>query len=174
MAIMKLVTIPDQRLRVMTKPVEIFNDDTLQKNIDDMIETMYAANGVGLASTQVGLAMQLTVIDCSPERDQPMVLINPEILEARDFVPMEEGCLSVPGYADTVSRASWVKMKAFDRKGKPYELEATDLLAECIQHELDHLKGTLYIDQLSRLRQRRAQDKVIKCLREQEKTRRTL
>lgn len=168
MAILDLVFIPDPRLRVVTTLVETF-DDALQKTIDDMIETMYHAKGVGLAATQVGLAMRLTVIDCSPERNKPMVLINPEILDARDFVTMDEGCLSVPGHYDTVTRATWVKVKALDREGKPYEFEAEGLLAEACQHEVDHLHGKLYINQLSKFKQRRIQDKVKKHLHKQDK-----
>lgn len=161
MAVLKLVTIPDKRLRQITHVIEMF-DTHLQKIIDDMIETMYAANGVGLASTQVGLDIRLCVMDCSKERDQPIVVINPEIIEARDYIPMQEGCLSVPGHYDTVTRANWVKMKAVDRHKKPFTLEAEGLLAECIQHEIDHLHGKLYIDQLSKFKQTRILSKVLK------------
>lgn len=168
MAIMKLVTLPDPRLRVVTTKVEKF-DDELQVMIDDMIETMYAENGVGLASTQVGLGMQLTVIDCSSERNEPMVLINPELVDAKDFISMDEGCLSVPGHYDTVTRATWVKVKAQDRHGKEFEFEAEGLLAECCQHEIDHLNGKLYIDQLSKFKQKRAQEKVKKHLHKKKK-----
>lgn len=168
MAVLKLVTIPDPRLRIITRPVEKF-DDHLQKVIDDMIETMYEENGVGLAATQVGLDKQITVIDCSPERNKPMVLINPELIEAKNFVSMDEGCLSVPGHYDTVTRATWVKVKALDRQGKPFEFEAEGLLAECCQHEIDHLNGKLYIDQLSKFKQKRAQEKVKKFLHKKHK-----
>ena len=168
MALMKLVTLPDPRLRVVTKHVEVF-DAALQIIIDDMIETMYAEHGVGLAATQVGLDMRLAVIDCSPERNAPMVLINPELADAKNFITMDEGCLSVPGHYDTVTRAAWVKVKALDRHGKPIEFEAEDLLAECCQHEIDHLNGKLYIDQLSRFKQKRAQEKVKKHLHKNKK-----
>ncbi len=168
MAVLELVTIPDKRLRIKTKRIEKI-DAALQSIIDDMIETMYEANGVGLAATQVGLDMQLSVIDCSPDRKKPMTLINPEILEARNFTTMDEGCLSVPGYYDTVTRATWVKLKAQDREGKEYILEAEGLLAECIQHEVDHLHGKLYIDQLSKFKQSRAQNKVKKFLYKKQK-----
>lgn len=164
-----LVTIPDPRLRVVTKLIENFDDPRLQSTIDDMVETMYAENGVGLAATQVGLDIRLTVIDCSKNRDQPQVLINPELLEAKNFVSMEEACLSVPGHYDTVTRATWVKVKAYDRYGKPFEFEAEDLLAECCQHEIDHLHGKLYIDQLSAFKRKRVEEKVIKFLRKRDK-----
>ncbi len=168
MARLKLVTIPDMRLRKVTKAVTVF-DAAFNKIIDDMIETMYAENGVGLAATQVGLDIRLTVIDCSAERDKPRVLVNPEIIEAKNFVTMDEGCLSVPGYYDTVTRAAYVKVKAQDRAGKPYEFEAEGLLAECVQHEVDHLNGKLYIDQLSKFKQKRALDKVKKHLHKKQK-----
>lgn len=166
MALMKILTIPNHKLRIDTEPVTQF-DDQLQTIIDDMFETMYDAPGVGLASTQVGLGMSLAVIDVSKEKDQPMVIINPEIVETRDEVKFEEGCLSVPGCYDTVTRSNWVKMKALDRTGKPFEIEATELLAECIQHEIDHLHGKIYIDQLSVFKQRRMRVKVKKFLQRQ-------
>lgn len=164
MAVLELVTIPDRRLRVDTKRIEKF-DESLQKIIDDMIETMYEARGVGLAATQVGLDMSLSVIDCTPEQKTPLVFINPEILETHEFTTMEEGCLSVPGHYDTVTRATKVKVKALDRHGKEFTLEAEGLLAECLQHEVDHLHGKLYIDQLSKFKQNRIQEKVTKYLR---------
>lgn len=168
MAVLDVVVIPDKRLRVNTKFIDTF-DDKLQSTIDDMIETMYAARGVGLAATQVGLNMRLSVIDCSPEQNSPQVFINPEILEARNYETMDEGCLSVPGHYDKVTRATFVKVKAVDRHGKEFILEAEGLLAECLQHEIDHLNGKLYIDQLSTFKQRRIQDKVIKNSRKQQK-----
>jgi len=164
MALMKILSIPDPKLRVETTPVEII-DDNLQKIIDDMFETMYDAPGVGLASTQVGLGMRMAVIDVSQTKDQPLVLINPEIIDAKDFTKMDEGCLSVPGHYDTVTRATWVKMKALDRDGKEYTLEAEGLLAEAIQHEIDHLDGKIYIDQLSSFKQRRIKEKVKKFVK---------
>lgn len=166
MALMKILSHPDPRLRVVTKAVTQI-DDKLQQIIDDMIETMYDANGVGLASTQVGLTQRLCVIDVSREHNQPMVLINPQILERKDLVEFEEGCLSVPGHYDKLKRHNWVKIKYQDREGKEFELEGEGLLAECIQHELDHLDGKLYIDYLSSLKQKRIRAKLDKLKRQQ-------
>jgi peptide deformylase len=165
MPLMKILHIPDPRLRVKTSVVTQI-DDQLQTIIDDMFETMYDAPGVGLASTQVGLTMRLTVIDVSQEKNQPMVFINPEIVEAKDFDKVDEGCLSVPGHYDTVTRAKWVKVKALDRKGKEFTLETDGLLAQCLQHEIDHLNGKVYIDQLSRLKSHRIHEKVKKFVRD--------
>lgn len=165
MAIRKILTHPDPRLRVRTRKVTSF-DSHLQTLINDMFETMYAAgNGVGLATTQVGEDLQLAVIDVSGDKTQPLVLINPEILESKDIVSMEEGCLSVPGGYERVQRAKWIKFKAQDRTGKIYEMEATDLLAECVQHEIDHLHGKLYFDTLSKLKQERLLKKLEKFKR---------
>lgn len=169
MALLKIISIPDPRLRVQTKPV-VTIDEALQTTIDDMIETMYHANGVGLAATQVALDMQLTVIDCSEERNKPMVFINPEIVDMKDITEMDEGCLSVPGHFDRVKRARWVKATALDREGKPFTVEAEGLFAEAIQHEIDHLNGKLYIDQLSTFKQKRIQEKVRKYLNKQRKS----
>ena len=164
---MKIVHFPDPRLRVVTKPITVF-DDNLQKIIDDMIETMYDAKGVGLAATQVGLDIRVAVMDVSREENDPIVMINPEILESRDVIEMEEGCLSVPAHYDTVKRATWVKMRALDRHGEFYELESTSqVMAECIQHELDHLNGKLYIDQLSILKRQRIKAKIEKLKRQE-------
>jgi peptide deformylase len=155
MAQLKIVTHPDPRLRVKTRTVTSF-DVHLQTLIDDMFETMYKSDhGVGLASTQVGEDMRLAVIDVSPDKTDPLVLINPEILECKDETLMGEGCLSVPGTFDKVKRYNWIKFKAQDRQGHWYEREATGLFAECVQHEIDHLNGCLYFDQLSRLKQER-------------------
>lgn len=152
---LKLVTHPDPRLRVKTRTVTSF-DVHLQTLINDMFETMYKSDhGVGLASTQVGEDLRLAVIDVSADKTQPLVLINPEILEFKDETLMGEGCLSVPGTFDKVKRYNWIRFKAQDRDGKWYEREATGLLAECVQHEIDHLNGQLYFDQLSRLKQER-------------------
>jgi peptide deformylase len=151
-------------LRVNTQTIKHV-DDSLQTIIDDMFETMYAAPGVGLAAPQIGLDLRLSVIDVSTEKNRPLVLINPEIIQRGEEVRLQEGCLSVPDCYDYVKRAKWVKMQALDRDGKAYTLEAEDLLAQCIQHELDHLDGRLYIDQLSALKRRRMQNKVNKYKR---------
>lgn len=160
---MPLLTIlhdPDPRLRIKAKLVTQF-DDKLQRLIDDMFETMYDAPGVGLAANQVGVALRLAVMDCADDdgESKPQVMINPEIFDAEDKQEIEEGCLSVPDYKDKVPRYTKLKMRALDRHGKPYELEADGLLAQAIQHEIDHLDGKLYIDLLSSLKRERLKKK---------------
>ncbi|SEQ32697.1 peptide deformylase [Solimonas aquatica] len=167
---MSLLTIlhhPDPRLRQKALPVSVF-DDALQKLIDDMFETMYDAPGVGLAATQVGVALRLAVMDCSEDREhpQPLVLINPEILNPAERKEMEEGCLSVPGVGEKVQRYSRLTLRALDRQGKPYELVMEGLNAQAVQHEIDHLDGKLYIDYLSSLKRERLQKKLDKLRRE--------
>ncbi len=165
MALLNILHHPDPRLREKAQQVERF-DAALQTLIDDMFETMYDAPGVGLAATQVGVALRLAVMDCSEDKaaPQPMVIINPEILESSDPEVMEEGCLSVPGVADKIQRYTHLKMRALDRDGKPFELMAEGLLAQAIQHEIDHLDGTLYIDRLSTIKR----DRLLKKLRKQQ------
>lgn len=165
MALLQILEFPDPRLRTRGQPVTQV-DAALRKLGDDMFETMYAAPGVGLAATQVGVAQQLAVMDCATEDGQrePLVLINPEIFEPADPQTMEEGCLSVPGARESIRRYNRLRFRALDRDGKPYEKEAEGLLAQCVQHELDHLNGKLYIDYLSslkreRIRKRLEQDK---------------
>jgi peptide deformylase len=137
-------------------------DDTIRKLVDDMFETMYAAPGIGLAATQVNVDKRVIVIDVSEEKDQPLCLINPEIL-ARDGVEeMEEGCLSVPGVFEPVERADHIRIQALDRDGERIEMEAGDLLAVCIQHEIDHLDGKLFVDYLSPLKRARIRKKLEK------------
>lgn len=165
MALLKILHIPDSRLRETAQPIENITDKEFQNFIDDMFETMYEAPGVGLAATQVGVAKRIAVIDVSREKNQPLVLINPEIITRENIISFDEGCLSVPGHYDTVERANSVKIRAFDRHGKSYELEAEGLLAECIQHEIDHLNGKLYIDYLSSFKQSRIRHKVDKIKR---------
>ena len=162
MALLTILHAPDPRLRKKTPPVQQF-DPALQKLIDDMVETMYAAPGVGLAANQVGVQLRLAVMDCSDEHDQPMVMINPEIVEGGDRQEMEEGCLSVPDIRDKVQRYNRLKLRALDRHGKPYELEAEGLMAQCVQHEIDHLDGKLYIDYLSSLKRERIKKKLAKA-----------
>lgn len=156
MALLPILHHPDPRLREKAKPVTRF-DASLQKLIDDMFETMYAAPGVGLAATQVGVAQRVAVMDCMRDDNssQPLVFVNPEIIEQDDAADVEEGCLSVPGVADRLKRFGRVKARALDRHGKAFEIEAEGLLAQCIQHEIDHLDGKLYIDRLSSLKRER-------------------
>ncbi len=162
MALLTILHHPDPRLRKKTPPVQKF-DQALQKLIDDMFETMYAAPGVGLAANQVGVQLRLAVMDCSDEHNQPLVMINPEIVEGSDRQDMEEGCLSVPDIRDKVQRYNRLKLRALDRKGQPYELDAEGLMAQCVQHEIDHLDGKLYIDYLSSLKRERIKKKLLKA-----------
>ena len=142
---------PDPRLRKTATAIETV-DDAVRQLADNMLETMYAANGVGLAATQVDVHKRLLVLDVSTERDQPLVLINPEILSAEGLAPAEEGCLSLPGIYDKLSRPTRIRVRALGRDGKPFEMDAEGLLAVCIQHEMDHLQGKLFVDYLSELK----------------------
>jgi peptide deformylase len=161
MALLPILHFPDPRLRHKAQPVTEVND-TIRTLVDDMLETMYAAPGIGLAATQVNVALRVVVIDVSETRNQPLALINAEILEKRGEEEMEEGCLSVPGVYDTVRRAEWVRVRALDRNGQSFELETGDLLAVCIQHELDHLDGKLFVDYLSELKRTRIRKRLSK------------
>ncbi|MDD3761824.1 MAG: peptide deformylase [Nevskiales bacterium] len=167
MALLTILHHPDPRLRQKAEPVRVF-DDALQTLIDDMFETMYDAPGVGLAANQVGVAKRLAVMDCSGDKaaPEPMVIINPEIFDTSDLEVMEEGCLSVPGIADKVKRFNHLKMRALDRNGNSFEIEAEGLLAQAIQHEIDHLDGKLYIDYLSSLKRERIRKKLEKEARD--------
>ncbi|MFP5357550.1 MAG: peptide deformylase [Gammaproteobacteria bacterium] len=164
MALLEILHHPDPRLRIKAQPVTQF-DDRLQRLIDDLFETMYAAPGVGLAATQVGVARRVAVLDCAGDRaaPEPLVIINPEILEPREPQMMEEGCLSVPGAAEKVDRYNRLRLRALDRQGQPFELEAEGLLAQAVQHEIDHLDGKLYIDKLSSLKRERLLKKLHKA-----------
>lgn len=166
MAILDILEFPDLRLRKKASPITQFNE-ALSKTIDDMFETMYAAPGIGLAATQIDLHKQLIVIDTSDNKDEPLVFINPQI-EIIDQTPEEydEGCLSVPGYYETVSRPRKVRVKALDRNGKAFEIETDGLLATCIQHENDHLNGKLFVDYLSTLKRERIRSKLVKAQKE--------
>ena len=167
MALLPILRYPDPRLHKVAQPVQAF-DARLQQTIDDMLETMYDAKGIGLAATQVDVHERLIVIDVSEERDQPLVLINPEITWASDTrTKGGEGCLSVPGIYDGVERATAVKVKALDRHGKEQVIEATELLAICIQHEMDHLMGKVFVEYLSPLKQGRIKTKLAKALRDE-------
>ncbi len=164
MAIRTILHYPDKRLREPGLPVTDFGP-ALQALVDDMAETMYAAPGVGLAATQIGEAKRLFLVDVATGDDEPSdlrVFVNPEILESRGEEEMDEGCLSVPGFYETVRRADWVRVRALDRHGQPFELETDGLLAVCIQHELDHLDGKLFVDYLSSLKRDRIRRKLEK------------
>jgi peptide deformylase len=161
MAILEILHFPDSRLRNKAKPVDEV-DAAVRELVDDMFETMYAAPGIGLAATQVNAARRVIVIDISEEHNDPLCLINPEILEQEGEEQMEEGCLSVPGIYDKVTRAERIKVRALDRAGKTFELDADGLLAVCIQHEIDHLDGKLFVDYLSGLKRQRIRKKLEK------------
>jgi peptide deformylase len=165
MAILQILRYPDPRLHKVAKPVTVV-DEEIRKLARNMAETMYAAPGVGLAATQVDVHKQLILIDLSETRDQLMVLINPQILESRGKSDCEEGCLSVPGIFEKVARAEWVKVRALDVNGKLFTLEATGMLSVCIQHEMDHLKGKVFVEYLSRLKQNRILSKLKKQQRQ--------
>lgn len=162
MAILDILRFPDERLRTIAKPVSEVTPK-IQQIVDDMFETMYDDDGVGLAATQVDIHQRIVVIDCSETRDQRIVLINPEIIaRSQEKSCNEEGCLSVPEYRAEVERCAEVTVKALDRDGKSFEMDATGLLAICIQHELDHLQGKLFIDYLSPFKRQRVKQKMIK------------
>jgi peptide deformylase len=166
MALLNILCYPDPRLHTVAKPVTQF-DDALRALAADMIETMYEAKGVGLAATQIKVHQRLVVIDTSEDRDQPMVLVNPEITWAsEERVKGEEGCLSVPGIYDGVERAVSVKVQAADEHGSVRTIEAEGLLAVCIQHELDHLMGKVFVEYLSPLKRNRIKTKILKAQRE--------
>jgi peptide deformylase len=164
MALLNILRYPDARLHKLAAPVTVF-DDGLKKLVADMAETMYAAPGVGLAATQVDIHRQVIVVDVSERHDSLVVLINPEIMDASGVSDIEEGCLSVPGIYDTLERAERVKVRAYDQNGNPFTLEAQGLLAVCIQHEMDHLKGKVFIESLSQLKQQRIRARLAKQLR---------
>ncbi len=165
MAILEILRFPDPRLRNEAKPVAEV-DAAVRQLVDDMFETMYEAPGIGLAATQVNVAQRVVVIDISEEHDEPLCFINPEILEREGEEQMEEGCLSVPGFFESVTRAERVKVRALDCDGKPFELDADGLLAVCIQHEIDHLDGKLFVDYLSNLKRQRIRKKLEKEARQ--------
>ncbi|WP_074214215.1 peptide deformylase [Salinivibrio sp. ES.052] len=168
MALLNVLTYPDERLRTVAKPVEAVTPE-IQKMADDMIETMYDQDGIGLAATQVDFHHRMVVIDVSEMRNEPMVLINPEIIEKRGEDGIEEGCLSVPSSRALVPRAAEVTVQALDREGNPFQFDAEDLLAICVQHELDHLDGKLFVDYLSPLKRQRIKQKMEKIKRANQK-----
>lgn len=163
MAILDILEFPDPRLRTVAKPVERV-DDALRKVIDDMFETMYEAPGIGLAATQVNIHKQLIVIDISEDRSEPLVFINPSLeIINNELAEYDEGCLSVPGFYETVSRPIQVKVSALNRDGEAFELITEGLLATCIQHEMDHLNGKLFVDYLSTIKRQRIRTKLEKA-----------
>ncbi|MBA1445916.1 MAG: peptide deformylase [Chromatiales bacterium] len=161
MAILDILHFPDPRLRNKAKLVPEVND-SVRRLVDDMFETMYEAPGIGLAATQVNAAKRVVVIDISEEKNEPLCLINPEIVAREGEEEMEEGCLSVPGIYEPVTRASWVRVRALNRDGEAFEMETDDLLAVCIQHEIDHLDGKLFVDYLSSLKRQRIRKRLEK------------
>src|SRR5437763_2820569 len=169
MALLPILTYPDPRLHTVAKPVQAV-DARVRGLISDMLETMYDASGIGLAATQVDVHERLIVIDVSEERNQPMVLINPEITWASDDKQVnDEGCLSVPGIYDGVERSRAIKVRALDGEGQSRELEADGLLAVCIQHEMDHLLGKVFVEYLSPLKRNRIKNKMLKARRDTER-----
>lgn len=165
MALLSILHYPDQRLHTVASPVRQVNAE-IRKLVDDMAQTMYAAPGIGLAATQVNVHKQVIVIDVSENHDQLMALINPQILARDGVAEREEGCLSVPGIYEKVSRAERISVTALDRDGKPFTLDVEGLLAVCIQHEIDHLQGKVFVEYLSRLKQTRIKMKMQKLQRE--------
>ncbi|MCI0516951.1 MAG: peptide deformylase [Woeseiaceae bacterium] len=161
MAKLRILEFPDPRLRTRAVPVKAV-DDRLRRLIDDMFETMYAAPGIGLAATQVDVHQRLLVADVSPDKTGPLVLINPEILQKDGVAVTEEGCLSVPGYFDEVERAGHIRVRYLDRDGQTVEQDMDGLLAVCVQHEMDHLEGRLFVDYLSEAKRQRIRKRLVK------------
>jgi peptide deformylase len=161
MALLSILEYPDPRLKKVAAPITAFTPE-VEKLVRDMAETMYAAPGVGLAATQVDVHKRVIVIDISETKDELRVFINPELLAAEGEAECEEGCLSVPGYYDKVTRAARITVRAFDERGEPYTLDADGLLAVCIQHEMDHLEGQVFVEKLSPLKRARLLAKLRK------------
>ena len=161
MSLLKILEFPDPRLRTRAKPVESV-DDELRRLIDDLLETMYAAPGIGLAATQVDVHKRVIVLDISDSKDEPYCFINPEIVERNGVTFGDEGCLSVPGVTESVERADVIRVTALDRDGESINMEVEGLMAICIQHEIDHLEGKLFVDYLSELKRQRIKKKAIK------------
>ena len=161
MSILPILEFPDDRLRKKAADVQVV-DETIKQLADNMLQTMYEARGIGLAATQVNVQKRVIVIDISEQKNEPLLLINPEILVKEGSEESEEGCLSVPGFYEKVKRAEHIRIKALGRDGLPFELEAKDLLAVCIQHEMDHLDGKLFVDYLSPLKRQRIKTKLEK------------
>lgn len=164
MALLNILSFPDPRLRTRAEPVKQF-DDALKTLVSDMFETMYEAPGIGLAATQVDRHIRLLVMDVSEDKSDPVVLINPELVRSEGEEEMDEGCLSVPGFYETVTRAEVITVRAQDEAGNTFELEADGLKAVCIQHEMDHLEGKLFVDYISNMKR----DRIRKKLQKQQK-----
>ena len=159
--ILNILKYPDKRLRTIAKPV-VSVDETIKQQVKDMFETMYEAPGIGLAATQVNFHQRIIVIDISDQCNEPICLINPEVIEKSGEIQWEEGCLSVPDYYENIIRANDIKVQALNQHGKTFELEASEMLSVCIQHEIDHLDGILFVDHLSKLKQKRLKKKTEK------------
>ena len=164
MALLPILRYPDPRLFKIAAPIDRV-DDAIRRLAADMAETMYEAPGIGLAATQVDVHRRLIVIDVSEDKSQLLTLINPEILDREGECENEEGCLSVPGIYDRVTRSRWIRFRALDLRGEPFEMEAEELLAVCVQHEIDHLQGKVFVDYLSRLKQSRIRSRLAKQAR---------
>ena len=162
--ILNILKYPDKKLRTIAKPV-VSVDETIKQQVKDMFETMHEAPGVGLAATQVNFHQRIIVIDISDQCNEPICLINPEIIEKSGEIQWEEGCLSVPDYYENVIRANDIKVQALNQHGETFDLEASEMLSVCIQHEIDHLNGILFVDHLSKLKQKRLNKKVEKNVR---------
>lgn len=160
--ILSILHYPDSRLRTVAKVVDVV-DESVRVLVKDMFETMYQAPGIGLAATQVDHHQRIIVIDISDERNQPLCLINPKIIEKDGEIDWEEGCLSVPDYYQCVKRANHIKVRALNEEGETFEIEADELLGVCIQHEIDHINGILFVDHLSKLKQKRLLEKTQKA-----------
>ena len=163
MAIRKILKFPDQDLRIKAKPVEAF-DEELKALTNDMFETMHSVNGIGLAATQIGVAKQVAVIDISPEKNEPLVIVNPaiQILDPSKKEDYDEGCLSVPGFFEKISRPSDIQLSYQDLSGQKHEIKPEGLLTKVVQHEFDHLNGRLFVDHISELKRRRIRNKIVK------------
>ena len=161
MALLEILHFPDPRLRNLARPVTEV-DDTVRQLVDDMFETMYEAPGIGLAATQVNVHQQIIVMDVAEDKSQPLTFINPDIIAKDGIQAIDEGCLSVPGIYEPVDRAQHIQVRAIDKQGNPFEMEAEGLLAVCIQHEMDHLQGKLFVDYLSQLKRQRIRKKLQK------------
>ncbi|MEM8983111.1 MAG: peptide deformylase [Pseudomonadota bacterium] len=166
MAILRILEFPDPRLRTKATPIDAVTDE-IRELADNLLETMYAAPGIGLAATQVDVHKRILVTDVSSDKSEPLVLINPEIIAKDGVEVMEEGCLSVPGFYEEVERAETIRVRALGRDGEPFEIDADGLLAVCIQHEIDHLDGKLFVDYISTVKRDRIRKKLQKERRQQ-------
>ena len=164
MAVLNILKFPDPRLRTQAQPVAVV-DAAIDKLVGDLLETMYRAPGIGLAASQVNVHKRVIVIDVSKAQDAPLVLINPELALSGELVETDEGCLSVPGFYEPVTRREHTRVEALDRQGRPFSMEADGLLSVCIQHECDHLEGKLFVDYLSSLKRARIQKRLLKSQR---------